>query len=141
MSARNFASHFARKAFNDLAEYDFVKAKHADHLQDLLDRPYEDILAEEIIDSLPSRTVVEEMEVEDQPTPAPAPASEVKQEIKEEDVPMEVDESSAAKSLSSPLMRMFLWKALLWKRYPVVQALLWERDPLGALNRAHGSQR
>ena len=37
MSARNFASHFARKAFNDLAEYDFVKAKHADRLQDLLD--------------------------------------------------------------------------------------------------------
>ena len=95
MSARNFASHFARKAFNDLAEYDFVKAKHADRLQDLLDRPYEDILAEEIIDSLPS--VVEEMEVEEQPSPAPAPASEVKQEIKEEDVPMEVDESSAAK--------------------------------------------
>ena len=80
VSARNFASHFARKAFNDLAEYDFVKAKHADHLQDLLDRPYEDILA---------------MEVEDQPAPAPAPASEVKQE--EEDAPMEVDESSAAK--------------------------------------------
>ena len=39
--ARNFASHFGRKAFNDLAEYDFVKAKHADRLQDLLDRPYE----------------------------------------------------------------------------------------------------
>ena len=90
MSARNFASHFGRKAFNDLAEYDFVKAKHADRLQDLLDRPYEDILVEEIIDSLPSRTVVEEMDVEDQPTPAPAPASEVKQEIK-------VDESSVAK--------------------------------------------
>ena len=71
MSARNFASHFARKAFNDLGKYDFVKAKHAENLQDLLDRPYEDILAEEIIDSLPSRTVVEEMEVEDQPAPAP----------------------------------------------------------------------
>ena len=97
VSARNFASHFARKAFNDLAEHDFVKAKHADRLQDLLDRPYEDILAEEIIDSLPSCTVVEEMEVEEQPTPSPAPASEVKQDIKEEDVPMEVDESSAAK--------------------------------------------
>ena len=97
MSARNFASHFGRKAFNDLGEYDFVKAKHADHLQDLLDRPYEDILAEEIIDFLPSRTVVEEMEVEAQPAPAPAPASESKQEIKEEGAPMEVDESSAAK--------------------------------------------
>ena len=97
MSARNFASHFARKAFNDLAEYDFVKAKHADHFQALLDRPYEDILAEESIDSLPSCTVVEEMEVEEQPTPAPAPASEVKQEIKEEGAPMEVGESSAAK--------------------------------------------
>ena len=97
MSARNFASHFGRKAFNDLAEYDFVKAKHADRLQDLLDRPYEDILVEEIIDSLPSRTVVEEMDFEDQPAPAPAPASETKQENKEEDEPMEVDESSAAK--------------------------------------------
>ena len=97
MSARNFSSHFGRKAFNDLAEYDFVKAKHADRLQDLLDRPYEDILVEEIIDSLPSRTVVEEMDFEDQPAPAPAPASETKQETKEEDEPMEVDESSAAK--------------------------------------------
>ena len=97
MSARNFASHFARKAFNDLGEYDFVKAKHAENLQDLLDRPYEDILAEEIIDSLPSRTVVEEMEVEDQPAPAPAQAPETKQVIKEEDAPMEVDASCAAK--------------------------------------------
>ena len=40
MSARNFASHFGRKAYNDLDEYDFVKAKHAQNLQDLLDRPY-----------------------------------------------------------------------------------------------------
>ena len=55
MSARNFASHFGRKAFNDLGEYDFVRSKHAENLQDLLDRPYEDILAEEIIDSLPPR--------------------------------------------------------------------------------------
>ena len=97
MSSRNFASHFARKAYNDLGEYDFVKAKHAENLQDLLDRPYEDILAEEIIDSLPSRTAVEEMEVEDQPAPAPAPASETKQDMKEEDVPMEGDASSSAK--------------------------------------------
>ena len=143
MSARNFASHFARKAFNDLAEYDFVKAKHADHLQDLLDRPYEDILAEEIIDSLPSCTVVEEMEVEDQPAPAPAPASRPSRKSRRRTRP---------KSLGSPLMRMLLWKALLWKRYPVGnpalaqgrlkrKALLWERDLLGALNRALGSQR
>ena len=97
MSARNFASHFARKAFNDLGEYDFVKNKHAENLQDLLDRPYEDILVEEIIDSLPSRTAVEEMDVEDHPAPAPAPASETKQETKEEDTSMEVDASSAAK--------------------------------------------
>ena len=34
MSSRNFASHFARKAFNDLGEYDFVKSKHAENLQD-----------------------------------------------------------------------------------------------------------
>ena len=62
--------------------------------QDLLDRPYEDILAEEIIDSLPSRTVVEEMEAEDLPTPTPAQASTTKQEIKEEDAPVEADTSS-----------------------------------------------
>ena len=36
-------------------------------------------------------------EVEDQPAPTPAPASTTKQEIKEEDAPMEVDTSSAAK--------------------------------------------
>ena len=96
-SSRNLASHFARKAFNDLGEYDFVKSKHAENLQNLLDRPYEDILVEEIIDSLPSRTVEEEIDVEDHPTPAPAPASETKQETKEEDTSVEVDASSAAK--------------------------------------------
>ena len=60
------------------------------NLQDLLDRPYEDILAEEIIDSLPWRTVVEETQIDD-------PASSIKQEVKEEDVPMEEVTSSAAK--------------------------------------------
>ena len=39
-SAQNFASHFGRKAYNDLGEYDFIKAKHAENLQDLLDRPF-----------------------------------------------------------------------------------------------------
>ena len=96
-SARNFASHFGRKAYNDLGEHDFVTAKHAENLQDLLDRPYEGILAEEIIDSLPSRTVVEEMEVDDPPAPTPAPSSSAKQEVKEEDDSMEVDTSSSAK--------------------------------------------
>ena len=38
-SRRNFASRFGRKAFIDLGECDFVKAKHADNFQDLLDRP------------------------------------------------------------------------------------------------------
>ena len=143
---------FARKAFNDLGEYDFVKSKHAENLQDLLDRPYEDILVEEIIDSLPSRTVVEEMDVEDHPTPAPAPASETKQETKEEDTSVEVDASSVAKSLVFLLTRMLQWKALLWKRYPVGsralaqgrqrrKAFLWERDPLDGPNRAQGSLR
>ena len=151
MSSWNFASHFARKAFNDLGEYDFVKSKHAENLQDLLDRPYEDILVEEIIDSLPSRTVVEEMDVEDHPTPAPAPASETKQETKEDDTSVEVDASSAAKkprvsSDTDALTRMLQWKALLWKRYPVGsralaqgrqrrKAFLWERDPLDGPNR------
>ena len=97
MSARNFASHFGRKAYNDLDEYDFVKGKYAENLQDLLDRPYEDILAEEMVDSLPSRTVVEEMEVDDLPAPAPAPSSSVKQEGKEEEVSIEADASSSAK--------------------------------------------
>ena len=92
-SARNFASHFGRKAYNDLGEYDFVKAKHAENLQDLLDRPSEDILAEEFIDSLPLRTVVEEMEVDDPPAPTPAPSSSAKQEVDS----MEVDASSSAK--------------------------------------------
>ena len=146
VSARNFASHFARKAFNDLAEYDFVKAKHADRLQDLLDRPYEDILAEEIIDSLPSCTIVEEMEVEEQPTPSPAPASEVKQEIKEEDVPMEVDESSAAKKPrvssdadvpmeGSSLEEVSSGQPGSSSRPPKAEGSP-ERHPLGALNRA-----
>ena len=85
MGARNFACHFGRQAYNDLGEYN------------LLDRPYEDILSEEIIDSLPSRTIVEEMAVDDPPAPALAPASLTKQEVKEGNVSMEVDTSSAAK--------------------------------------------
>ena len=91
-SARNFASHFGRKAFDDLDKYNFVQAKHADSFQDLPDRPYEDFLVEEIIDSLPSRTYVEEMHVDDPPAPSPEPASLdslAKQEAKEEeDVPV-----------------------------------------------------
>ena len=83
-----------------LASTTLSRNKHAENLQDLLDRPYEDILVEEIIDSLPSRTVVEEMDVEDHPTPAPAPASETKQETKEEDTSMEVDASSAGQKAS-----------------------------------------
>ena len=31
MGARNFASHFGRKAYNDLGEHNFVKAKHAEN--------------------------------------------------------------------------------------------------------------
>ena len=130
MSARNFASHFGRKAFNDLGEYDFVRSKHAENLQDLLDRPYEDILAEEIIDSLPSRTVVEEMEAEDLPTPTPAQASTTKQEIKEEDAPVEADTSSAAKKprVSSdkdvPIYgRLFFGKGIQWTAWLQVKAV------------------
>ena len=67
---------------------------------------------------------------------------------------MEVDESSAAKKprvssdadvpmegssweeVSSPVGNPALAQGRLKRK-----ALLWERDPLGALNRAHGSQR
>ena len=152
MSARNFASHFGRKAFNDLGEYDFVKNKHAENLQDLLDRPYEDILVEEIIDSLPSRTVVEEMDVEDHPAPAPAPASETKQETKEEDTSMEVDASSAAKKPrvssdtdapmeGSSLEEVSSGQPALAQGRQRRKAFLWERDPLDGPNRALGSLR
>ena len=90
------------------------------------------------------------MEVDDQPTPAPAPASEVKQEIKEEDEPMEVDESSAAKKprVSSDADVPMEGSSLEAVGSPALaqgrlkrKAFLWERDPLGVLNRAHGSQR
>ncbi len=72
---KSFYSSFGRKAFNDLAEYEHVRARHADSLQDLLDRPFEDILAEEIIDSLPTRTTVEEMEIDPPPASEPAAGS------------------------------------------------------------------
>ena len=97
MRARNFDSRFGRKAYNDLGEYDFVKAKSIEILQDLLDRPYEGILAEEMIDSLISHIVAEEIENDDLLAPAPALSSSVKQEIKAEEVSMEVDANSSAK--------------------------------------------
>ena len=129
--ARNFASHFGRKAFNDLAEYDFVKAKHADRLQDLLDRPYEDILAEEIIDSLPSRTVWRRWR------------SKISQLLF-------LHRPQRLSRKSRRRIRPWRWMRAksLGSKYPGLaqgrqrrKALLWERDPLGALNRAHGSQR
>ena len=99
MSARNFASHFGRKACSDLGEYDFVKAKHAENLQDLLDRPYEDILAEEIIQLLHLRRPLRPtMEVD---TSAAAKKPRVSSE---EDVPMEgssLEEVSAGQPGSS----------------------------------------
>ena len=110
------------RRFNDLGEYDFVKSKHAENLQDLLDRPYEDILVEEIIDSLPSRTVVEEMDVEGHPTPAPAPASENQAGDQGGGIrPWRWMQVPRPKSLVFLLTRMLQWKALLWKRYPVGQ--------------------
>ena len=103
-------------------------SKHAENLQDLLDRPYEDILAEEIIDSLPSRTVVEEMEVDDPPAPTPAPSSSAKQDVKEEDDSMEVDASFSGKKprVSS-------------EQDVPTEGSSMEKDPPDLLN-AHGSQ-
>ena len=96
-SGRNFLSHFGRKAFNDLGEHDFVKAKHAQNFQDLLDRPYEDFLVEEIIKPFPSQTIVEEMEIDDRSAPASEPASGAgKLTAEEEEEHIQMEEASVS---------------------------------------------
>ena len=100
MSARNFASHFARKAFNSMTWANTTSSRPSTPTtsRTCLTGPMRTSSRKRLsTDSLPSRAVVEQMEVEAQPAPAPAPASETEQEIKEEDAPMEVAESSAAK--------------------------------------------
>ena len=56
-SARGFKSEFAKKAWSDLLAYDEIKAANEANLADLLERPYEDIVTEEIIDQLPGPKV------------------------------------------------------------------------------------
>ena len=115
MSARNFASHFARKAFNDLGEYDFVKAKHADHLQDLLNRPYEDILADRsstlclrALSWRKLRSKISPLLLLRRPQ---IPSRRSRRRMR----PWSWMRVPRLRSLGSPLMRMPLWKALLWE--------------------------
>ena len=54
-SERGFKSEFAKKAWADLLAYEEIKAADEANLSDLLERPYEDLVTEEIIDSLPGR--------------------------------------------------------------------------------------
>ena len=51
---RGFQSEFAKKAWADLFAYEEIKAANEEN-PDLLERPYEDIVTEELIDSLPGR--------------------------------------------------------------------------------------
>ena len=152
VSARNFASHFARKAFNDLAEYDFVKAKHADRLQDLLDRPMRTSSRKRSSTPCLHAPLWRRWRSKSSPLLLLHRPQSLSRKSRRRMYLWRWMRVPRPKSLGSPLMRMSLWKALLWKRYPVgnpalaqcrlkQKALLWERDPLGALNRAHGSQR
>ena len=65
-SERGFKSEFAKKAWADLLAYEEIKAADEANLSDLLERPYEDLVTEEIIDSLPGPKI-EVLESEDDP--------------------------------------------------------------------------
>ena len=65
-SERGFKSEFAKKAWADLLAYEEIKAADKANLSDLLERPYEDLVTEEIIDSLPGPKI-EDLEPEDVP--------------------------------------------------------------------------
>ena len=56
-SERGFKSEFAKKAWADLLAYEEIKAADEANLSDLLERPYEDLVTEELIDSLPGPKV------------------------------------------------------------------------------------
>ena len=65
-SERGFKSEFAKKAWADLLAYKEIKAADEANLSDLLERPYEDLVTEELIDSLPGPKI-EDLEPEDVP--------------------------------------------------------------------------
>ena len=52
-SEQGFKSEFAKKAWADRLAYEESKAADEANLSDLLERPYEDLVTEELIDSLP----------------------------------------------------------------------------------------
>ena len=76
-SERGLQSEFAKKAWADLLAYEEIKAANEANLADLLERPYEDLVREELIDSLPGPKV-EDLESENVPL-----------KVKVEGVPME----------------------------------------------------
>ena len=65
-SEQGFKSEFAKKAWADLLAYEEINAADEANLSDLLERPYEDLVTEELIDSLPGPKI-EDLEPEDVP--------------------------------------------------------------------------
>ena len=83
-SERGFKSEFAKKAWADLLAYEEIEAADEANLSDLLERPYEDLVTEELIDSLPGPKI-EDLEPEDVPD-----------EVKVESVPMDTESTEPA---------------------------------------------
>ena len=83
-SERGFKSEFAKKAWADLLAYEEIKAADEANLSDLLKRPYEDLVTEELIDSLPGPKI-EDLEPEDVPD-----------KVKVESVPMDTESTEPA---------------------------------------------
>ena len=98
-SERGFKSEFAKKAWADLLAYEEIKAANEANLADLLERPYEDLVNEELIDSLPGPKI-EDLEQESVP-----------HKVKVEGVPMETVSTD-------PAQRRWMWKAVRWNRNP-----------------------
>ena len=62
-SEQGFSSEFAKKAWADLLAYEEIKAANEASLSDLLELPHEDLVTEELIDSLPGPKI-EDLEPE-----------------------------------------------------------------------------
>ena len=65
-SERGFKSEFSKKAWGNLLAYEEIKAPDGANLPDLLEQPYEDLVTEELIDSLPGPKI-EDLDPEDVP--------------------------------------------------------------------------
>ena len=142
-SSRGFQTEFAEKAWSDLLAYEEIKAANEAKLADLLERPHDDIVTEEIIDQLPGPKVedlttdeplkvkVERLPMQTESTDPEQMDTEggsmepgsVEPKVEEDDAKME---DATGQSL---LLRKNLGRPLMQQLRPRRNAVLWNRNP------------